>query len=239
MEELTGRQIDILSFLLSRGDWVTSEELSEYLTLNKKTIQQEMKKILMILDDECQLEVQNRKGYFLKYLSDAARRVIVEKVRNHEMYYSMSVRSSMFLLYLAFQKDYVTMQGIADTFYFSKGAVALEIENVHRWAERCEGVILDISNQRGVRLIAREDRLRVFCSHFTTRQILKQAQLEEKIVDDYAAWYQIVEDVLKDVILRYHYVISGDELTRNTNLLPLVWSEQDTAIRRSDDRSSR
>ena len=56
------------------------------------------------------------------------------------------------------------MQQLADIFYLSKTAVALEIDTVKRWIDRYAELDLEISGTKGIRILASEKRKRIYCA---------------------------------------------------------------------------
>jgi len=65
----------------------------------------------------------------------------------------MNARASSIVIYLMFQKDYVSLQQLADLYFLSKTAVALELKTIERWVERNENIELEISTSKGLKLL--------------------------------------------------------------------------------------
>lgn len=186
MDRTFGKQeMDILVTLIRRRDWVTGEELALLLGTSKKTVQQEIRKISQELNGECEIRSSQKKGYFLEYLSDRLRRRMISDLEQNENHYNMKGRTSVLALYLLFQRDYVTMDQLADTFFLSKSTVFSEIKTMKRWMERQGGIILEVSGTRGVRMVGDEMDRRFRCAGFAMPWILRKLPGPEAEWDRY------------------------------------------------------
>lgn len=145
--QLTKRQIDILAYLLSRKDWVTSEQLSIHFEMNRKTIQQEIKLITEALAGKGMIISSKSRGYYLEHLTEEMRFYIREEIMKYGGRNSLGLKPSSLVLYFLFLKTHITMQTLADTFYMSKTAISLELSTVKRWVDRWEGIELEVSNK--------------------------------------------------------------------------------------------
>ena len=215
---LTMRQIDVITYLINCDGWVNGEQLTQHFRLDKKTLLSELKAIETELGKECEIE-SGRKGYHLKSLSDRGRR----KIHDESAYYggrsSLGVRPSAFVLYLLFQKDYTSMQQLADLFYLSKTAVALEIETVKRWIDRYDGLELEISGTKGIRILASEQRKRIYCAKFGSRHAFQSVPFDSGIIKDYTYILDTVEDILQDALSEMGLLLAGEDFYRNARYI--------------------
>lgn len=221
MKMLTNRQIDIIAGLLFRTGWVTSEQVSEYFNLNKKTIQIEIKNISEAMGKECVIVSSYHKGYCLEYISEEAKRYIYQEVMNHGGRTSLGIRPSSFVLYLLFLKSYISMQKLADTFYMSKTAVALEIKTVKRWVERYDGLKLEVSNQKGIMLHAGEARKRVYCAKFGSVHAFQSMPIADEIVKEYENYMIKTKEILLSFCTRFDCTITGEEFRKNARFIAI------------------
>lgn len=208
---LTNRQISILAYLHNKRDWITSEEISSNLSLNKKTIQLEIKSIMKILQNSCSILINKQKGYFLESLSENSKKLIYEEIIHYGGKYFSKFRPSLFIFYLSFLKSYITMQTLADSFYMSKSAVSLELETVKRWLKRYEGIELEISNKHGIKINAKEKNLRFYCSKFSVINVFKEMPFQREIAIEYEEYLKIVEEIVADVLIKFKYYLIGEE----------------------------
>jgi|GEM_PF-1218907 len=216
---LTTRQISIISYLISKGEWVTSDELSTHFDVNKKTIQLEIRGITEILGNECNILSNHHSGYSLDYLSEDAQNLIRDEVSRHGGRNSLGIKPSALALYFLFLDSYVTMQTLADTFFMSKTAVSIELYTVKRWVDRYEGIEMEVSNKNGIRLHADELRKRLYCSKFGTMKVFQSLPLDKKVLDDYERYLNIVGMILINVFSRFEYYVTGEEYHKNCRFI--------------------
>ncbi|MEY8356019.1 HTH domain-containing protein [Lachnospiraceae bacterium 54-53] len=216
---LTIRQINILTYLLSKEEWVTSERLSLHFDLNRKTIQLEIKSISESLGNKCMILTSHHSGYFLKYLSDDAQDFIREEVTRYGGRNSLRLRPSAFVLYFLFMNSYVTMQMLADIFYMSKSAVSLELNTVKRWVDRCDGIEMEVSNKNGIIIHAEEIRKRIHCAKFGTVNVFRSIPLQKEVVDEYEKYLEAVGQILIEAFTSYGYLVTGEEYHKNCRFI--------------------
>nr|WP_314464443.1 HTH domain-containing protein [uncultured Clostridium sp.] len=216
---LTIRQMNILTYLLSKEEWVTSERLSSHFGLNRKTIQLEIKSISESLGNKCIILSNNHRGYLLKFLSNDTQDFIHEEVARHGGRNSLGLRPSVLVLYFLFLKSYVTMQMLADTFYMSKTAVSLELNTVRRWVDRCEGIEMEVSNKNGIILHAEEIRKRIYCANFGTVDVFRSLPLKKEVIVEYETYLNVVGQILIQVFTSYDYFVTGEEYHKNCRFI--------------------
>ena len=116
MAEFTKREMDILLILLAERDWITGEEIAGRSGISKKTVQQEIRMIEETLGLEAGLCSGQKKGYRLNGVSQEQLQRILMCLEENEAHYNMKDRTSVLALYLLFQRDYVTMDRLAEIF---------------------------------------------------------------------------------------------------------------------------
>lgn len=216
---LTTRQINILTYLLSKQEWITSERLSYHFNVNRKTIQNEIKNISEILGDKGIILANHHSGYFLKFLSDDAKNLIREEMRRYGGRNCLGIRTSALVLYFLFLKSYITMQMLADTFYMSKTAVSLELYTVKRWVDRCDGIEMEVSNKNGIILHAEEIRKRLYCAKFGTVNVFQSLPLNKEVADEYENYLNSVGKILIQAFISYDYYVTGEEYQKNCRFI--------------------
>ena len=90
----------------------------------------------------------------------------------------MDFKPSTILVYLLFQKDYVSMQSLADIFYMSKTAIANEIKVIKKWLVRNKRVNFDVSIKNGVKIICVESVKREYLALVAFELVLENAFLK-------------------------------------------------------------
>ena len=190
------REMDILSMLIGRRGWVTGEEMASAFGISKKTVQQEIRRISGEFGDGCRILSSQKKGYCLEYLSDELRRGIIRHLEQNENHYNMRERTSVLALYLLFQREYVTMDQLAETFYLSKTTVFSEVKTMKRWMARQGGIALEVSGTRGVRILGSELDRRFRCATFCMPGIARQLPWPGEIWDRYEEELAAIREAL-------------------------------------------
>lgn len=215
------RQISILLYIYNKKDWVTSEELSSYFNLNKKTIQQEVKIIGELFSEETLINSSKHKGYKISRISTEVKEHLNKELYLKEGKNSLAHIGSKIIMLLLFYKDYVTMQELADSLYMSKTAISLEIDNVKRWIERYKGLRLEINRQKGIKIHGDELHKRVYCAIHVTPSNLKDIPFLESMRSEYLDYYTKVEKILVDSCLEVDYIITGEELRKSARFITI------------------
>lgn len=220
--DLNKRQLQILVVLRNKNHWITSEELAEALGTNKKTIQTEIKNMLAIYEKKIIIQSNKRSGYFLESIESETKQQIIQEVTKHKIYSSMDFRASTIVTYLLFQKGYVSMQKIADIFFLSKTAVSLQIKTILRWIERNPKLELEVSSTKGLKIIAEENSKRIFLSLVGTETVIQHARLPQQISTIFSNIMLTVQKTLKEVLISYNYIVSGEDFIRFSRYLVLT-----------------
>lgn len=215
--QLTPRQIDMVTYLVNHPGWVTSEQLSQRLRLHRKTIQADMRVIQLALGQGSLLLINSRKGYQLQSLSQEAREMLIDTTSYFGgIWNCLLPRPSALVLYLLFREGYVSMQELADTFFYSKTAISIEMEHVRRWCERRTDLKLEISQIKGIRLDASELRKRIFFINFGSRAAFQALPLSETMKSYYSNLLLTCRDILRRILVRSDYLLTGEALLKIT-----------------------
>jgi lichenan operon transcriptional antiterminator len=217
---LTRRQINILTYLENYKTWVSGEQLTEHFHIDRKTVQSELKQIHEELGDGCNIE-SSRKGYQLTTFTPDVRKTVYEQIAFYGGRNCLGVRPSALALYLMLLKDYASMQQLADLFYLSKTAVSIEIETLKRWIERYDGLQLEVSGNRGIRIVGAEQRKRIYCAKFGTRQTFNSMPIGAEIIIFYEEKLQKVEQILQQEFTSYGLIVTGEEFNKNCRYIAI------------------
>ncbi len=204
---------DLLFCLLRENDWVTGEELAKRLGWNRKKVQQNMQRLTKELGDKCSIEIQKNKGYLLMELSDELKAAILQDTFYNRVYFSMDERRTMLVLALLFRDGYVSMDRLAEEYYLSKTAVFEEIRHMKRWFGRIEGLQLEVSAQKGIKIHGTEREKRFCCAVFVQLNILKLTRIEPMAVLRYQGILKSSSRVLKKALLEDGILISGEDFS--------------------------
>ncbi|MHC9532175.1 BglG family transcription antiterminator [Dellaglioa sp. L3N] len=225
--EMSKRQIQIVTQLVNEHGWLTSEKIAKNIGTSKKTIQFEMKILTNEFDKYVVLQSNKRTGYRIESISDDFKKYIIEEVKTYESYSSMNARASAIIIFLLFQKAYVSMQYVADIFFLSKTAVSIEIKTIQRWMARNSEISIDISGNDGLKMIATENMKRIFGSMVGTEKVMEEAHLEKNEVQLYIKLVPIIKKVVRETLIRYKYVVSGEDFKRINRYIIISIVRQD------------
>lgn len=99
---------------------------------------------------------------------------------------------------------------LADAFYLSKTAVALEIPTVKRWVERYDALTLEISPQHGIRIVGEEKYKRVYCAKCGSLAAFRNAPFHAEIVQNYALYLSATQQILRTALPESGYYLTGE-----------------------------
>ncbi len=114
------------------------------------------------------------------------------------------------------------MQKIADIFFLSKTAVSLQIKTILRWIERNPKLELEVSSTKGLKIIAEENSKRIFLSLVGTETVIQHARLPQQISTIFSNIMPTVQKTLKEVLISYNYIVSGEDFIRFSRYLVLT-----------------
>lgn len=230
---LSLRQIKIIVYLMSSSDWVSGERLAGFLSVNRKTLLNDLYEIDSYYGKECVIET-GKKGYRLTFLSEAVRNQM--SIQNQESPEpSLRFRSSLILLYLMFLKDYISMQELADRFYISKTAVSMELETVRRWITRNPGLDLEVSVQKGIRLLSTEPILRIFLCKFASKDAFTKLPFNKEFADTYITTLESAKRVIRVIVREKNEVLTGEAFRRMSRYLAVAIMRSKTGFLRDDE----
>lgn len=220
--DLNEKQIQIIVNLKNNRNWMSSEEIANSITTNKKTVQLEVKSIISNYKNDVIIEINSKKGYKLVWISRNCSDFIAKELKEKKIYSSMGERASVLLVFLLFQKHYISMQNLGDIFFLSKSSISIEIKTIQRWLSRRPNVKLDISSQKGIKVIAKEEAIRVFLSIICKENILKRSNIDSNIIDSFVKLNPKIEGILKDIIIEKNFIISGEDYYRFVRYLNII-----------------
>lgn len=207
------RQLRMLVLFQSEKGYITSERFSKILKSNKRTIQNDIKVITDSLGKDIVLNV-SRNGYKLEYLSDQAKTIILESLQKRRLYSSMDFKPSIILVYLLFQKEYTSMQSLADVFYMSKTSISNEIRVIKKWLARNNKVNFDVSIQKGMKIICSENVKREYLALIASELVLESSNLDKAIIAECIYLADKTLNSLRKSLEAFNFTISGEDLVR-------------------------
>lgn len=160
---LTRRQSQIIKYLMAKKDWVKGERLADVVKVKKRTLQQEVKTINSYCHGTQNAIISNTHlGYHanldicnnLSIFDQSQKQIVSDNMCNG--------RTCMLLMLLLYEKDFITIEEIANRFYVSKATINDTIKQLKRVLERNgDGIKLLVSHSKGLKLYGKESRLRI------------------------------------------------------------------------------
>ena len=92
----------------------------------------------------------------------------------------------------------------------SKTAVALTLQTVKRWIGRSNSIELEISGNRGIRVVADESKKRNFCARFGSLNTFRKIPIEKEIVDRYTEILAAVRRIMPRILKDAGYILTGE-----------------------------
>lgn len=234
---LLERQLNILIFLYNSNNWITSHELSLKFNLNKKTIQNDMKEIISFFSEDIVVQTSNNKGYYIEFISEKAKEKIIIELNEKTSNNSLVPQHSSIILYLLFLKNPITMQELADRFFMSKSAINLALETIKRWMSRYEGIELEIHRRNGVVVHANEWIKRLYCAKNGSIYAFKNIPFPNELMKEYESYFGIVKKILSECCIENQFIITGEELEKNTRFITISIIRSLTGYRKESENN--
>lgn len=203
------RQLKLLSFLLSEKKWINSALLAQHLNVSNKTIQKEVASINIFLGKKGKIESNNRKGYYFLVEDEKLLSSIIKDDEKQIEKEIANGRTKLIIMLLIFEKDYISMNKIAERLYLSKSTVNVEIQKVKRVVNRVPGYSLEISSYKGIYIHANEVLKRFMLTKSFDIRIDYAKVLGDQTFKNIDEIYKKTYDFLKDVLIENNYIISG------------------------------
>lgn len=205
----TQREVRLLAILLGMKDWIPGKTLCEMLAVSLRTLQSEVDAVNSVLRKQFSsagIASNNRLGYRLEGNRESIRRFVAEKgsSRKNDSFES----ANAILTVLLYEKDYITLNKIAEKTFLAVSSVSANLEKVKKMISRAKGAVLDIHPRKGYRLLADES---------VKRMLIVNALADEgtQISSQYpeiSEGYEMLEDiksVMVSVFVPDSYIIEG------------------------------
>lgn len=170
------RQKNIFLHLLNSDKALSGKELSKIFNVTTRTIRSDIKFLNETLKKyNIGISSSRQDGYFISDTQKAKGFEIVKEVFNKEISLkgipnTPSERFAFIIFKLAFSKDYVTMEEIADMLFVSKTTVYLDVQKVMEFLDGFSTLELEISPIRGMKLKGDERSKRLLISNVLKRE---------------------------------------------------------------------
>ncbi len=91
-----------------------------------------------------------------------------------------------------------------------------------RWIERNPKLELEVSSTKGLKIIAEENSKRIFLSLVGTETVIQHARFPQQISTIFSNIMPTVQKTLKEVLISYNYIVSGEDFIRFSRYLVLT-----------------
>lgn len=204
--EFTNRQLSILSQIIHHPEGITGSELAKQMGISVRTIQMEIKWINENLEKEQQQIVSRaRHGYVAEGFSDKAIDEIFRLMESKHTRNMPMDRSNTIISVLLFEKDYLSMEKLAERIYVSKSAIFKEFEN-----SKILKKYVTISRQKGLIISRPESEKRnmlVKCFDKDTAYFY-----DPNLKEEYEKLDLLFKTILPEIFLAYDYPVSGEAM---------------------------
>ena len=204
------RQKEILSILYGAVGTVDLSTLSELLNVSSKTIQTDIHSLNEFLSDDHQIILLKNQGYLFDNKNDELRNELLEiKFKSDRSHLN---RSQIIMGVLAFEKDFISMEQLAQKLYISKTSISNEFKTNWRLHN-----FVKVSQQKGLKINLNEARIRLTLC----RTFMLDLWIAKKIgiSDYYNKYYNIIQQSVKDVFNQFHVFVSGNSFKQMTDLI--------------------
>lgn len=203
--EFTNRQLSILSHIIHHSEGITGIELAKQMGISVRTIQMEIKAINNHLVKNQQYINRSGTGYVAEGFSDKIIEEISKLMENRHTRKMPMDRSNTIISVLLFEKDYMSMEKLAERIYVSKSAIFKEFEN-----SKILQKYVTVSKQKGLMISKPESEKRnmlVKCFDKNSAHFYGSNLKEE-----YEKLDALFKDILPKIFLAHDYPVSGEAM---------------------------
>lgn len=203
--EFTNRQLSILSRIIHHPEGITAADLAKQMNISIRTIQTEIKSINDNLEKKQQFVSFSRNGYTAEGFSGQMIEEISRLMENKHTRKMPMDRSNTIISVLLFERDYISMERLAERIYVSKSAIFKEFEN-----SRILQKYVTVSRQKGLIISRTESEKRNMlakCFDKDTAHFYDPALKEE-----YERYDILLKSILPEIFLAHDYPISGEAM---------------------------
>ncbi|MCD5002388.1 PRD domain-containing protein [Enterococcus saccharolyticus] len=209
---LTYRQLLILSYIASMTDGIQLKYLMNVLQTSEKTVKNEIKGLNQLLSLEEQITYDSKKGYSLNHISSQTQQLIEQSFQLNQEEYVDKDRTNQILMILLFERDYISMENLANHLFLSKSMLSRHLDKSWRLRK-----YIEVSSIKGLRIPWSELQKRNFLAKYfflntSTLPLLEDCFDLNRVMDQL---YSIVQELF----IKHDYYVSGLAFTTFYNFL--------------------
>ena len=203
--ELTDRQLSILSYIIYHPEGITRAQLAKQTGISLRTVQTEINAINGQLGSGPQYIDHGKNGYIAQGFSGKELEEISRLMEGKHTRVMPLNRSSTILSVLLFERDFLSMEKLAERIYVSKSAIFKEFEHVkilkkYVTVSRKSGLIISMPESEKRNLLVK-------CFDKETTQYY-----EPGLKERYEQLDLVCRAVLPELFLAHDYPVSGDAM---------------------------
>ena len=235
------RELILLAILLGSDEWILGRTLAGMLNVGNRTLQSEIAAINEILtknSGSSRIVSNNRLGYRLEGNREQIKKYVAEKgaAPARDSFES----ANNILTVLLYEKDFITLNNIADKTFLAASSVSANLERVKKMIGRARNAKLIVHPRKGYRLEAEEYIKRMLIVNALSEEISETGRQYREIVEGYELLNE-VKEILINALVPVEYVIEGKafdafsrycafSITRQLNGYPLEHKEREHEI---------
>lgn len=203
--QLTNRQLFILSYLLNHRRRISGEHLASQAGISVRTLQNEVQDINRKLEDGVKIDASGKRGYMVCGETNEFREALLAQASDRQSLYMPEERANDILTVLLFEKDYTSMEAVANTLYLSKASVFRTVESNYALRKA-----VTISRTRGLFIDMPEMDKRQLLSKVFDKDA--QNPIAQKLKDEYIQLDAMLRVALSNLFVKHRYSVSGESL---------------------------
>lgn len=204
----TDRELKLLAILLSSEEWISGKILSDMLNIRSRTLQSEIANINSIFKNSSSARIasNNRLGYRLEGNTEQLRKYVRSRMADYTEELYQNVKN--ILTILLYEKDYLTLNNLAEKAYLAPSSVSFNLERVKALISRTKNAQLKVHPRKGYRIEASEYAKRVLIINALSEKGSQISSQYPEIIEGYELLEEIKHPLAK-AIVSDNYIIEG------------------------------
>lgn len=206
------RQKDIFVYLLNSDIGLSGNELAKKFNVSSRTIRSDIK-FLNELTKEYGVSICSSKqgGYFIPEEQKdigilVVKKIFIKEENLNRVPNTPSERFAFIIFKLAFSKDYISMEELADMLYVSKTTIYLDVKEIISFLDYFSDLRLEISPIKGLKLEGDERSKRLLISN-----VLKNEKINDNLMLSRSFYYVFGDKNLnldEEILFLYETIIN-------------------------------
>lgn len=173
----------IMSDFIDNEDYCSIEYFIHKYKVSKRTIQSDISYLIRISTSKG-FKIHNKRGvgYLLEINDDELFEKFLKTLDENNVF-KINERPSQVLAFLSVQKEYVSMDKVADTFQVSKTLIKHDIKEVEELA-KCYHMALEKKSHHGIRIVSSDTYLKKYlCREYQAKNVFVKSAVDSVTID--------------------------------------------------------